>query len=134
VLGKEETEIILPAIAEAEKQNILAFGAYAADGFFGAGSFHRFDAVLAMYHDQGLAPFKALAFESGVNYTAGLSIVRTAPVHGTAYDLVKSGTASPDSFRAAMYAACDILRHRKEYDTLSANPLKAVDVEKLPNR
>ncbi len=134
LLGKEEEEIIIPAIADAEKEGILAFGAYAADGFFGAGAFRRFDAVLAMYHDQGLAPFKALSFHSGVNYTAGLDIVRTSPAHGTGYDIVKSGAASPDSLREAIYAACDILRCRKEYDVLTANPVKPVDVDKLPSR
>ena len=132
ILGKEEDDIISPAVAEAEKQGVLAFGPYAADGFFGAASFRRFDAVLAMYHDQGLAPFKALSFHAGVNFTAGLKAVRTAPAHGTGYDIVKAGTASPDSFRESIYAACDILRHRKEYDRLSANPLKPLNVEKLP--
>lgn len=133
ILGKEEEEIISPAVAEAEKQGILAFGPYAADGFFGAASFRRFDAVLAMYHDQGLAPFKALSFHAGVNFTAGLKVVRTAPAHGTGYDIVKAGTALPDSFRESIYAACDILRHRKEFDRLTANPLKPLNVEKLPS-
>jgi 4-hydroxythreonine-4-phosphate dehydrogenase len=131
VLGKEEETTILPAVSEAEKQGILAFGPYPCDGFFGAASYRRFDAVLAMYHDQGLAPFKALSFHTGVNFTAGLNIVRTAPAHGTGYDIARSGTASHESLREAIYAACDILRHRREYDELTANPLKPVDVEKL---
>ena len=134
VLGKEEDEIITPAIFEAQKNGILAFGPYPADGFFGVAAYQRFDAVLAMYHDQGLVPFKALSFQSGVNYSAGLDIVRTSPAHGTGYDIVKSGTAIPDSFREAIYTACDIYRNRKRYDENTANPLKTVDVEKLPNK
>jgi 4-hydroxythreonine-4-phosphate dehydrogenase len=134
LLGKEEDEIIIPAIMDAVKQGVLAFGPYAADGFFGVASYQRFDAILAMYHDQGLSPFKALSFHSGVNYTAGLPIVRTSPAHGVGYDIVREGTALPDSFREAIYAACDILRHRREYERITANPVKAVDVDKLPMR
>jgi 4-hydroxythreonine-4-phosphate dehydrogenase len=132
LLGKEEEDIIMPAITEAEKQGILAFGPYAADGFFGVAAFRRFDAVLAMYHDQGLAPFKALSFHTGVNYSAGLPIVRTSPAHGVGYDIVNDGTAQPDSFREAIYAACDIWRNRKTFDKITAHPLKAIDVERLP--
>jgi 4-hydroxythreonine-4-phosphate dehydrogenase len=131
LLGSEEEDIIIPAIMEAEKQGILAFGPYASDGFFGSAAFKRFDAVMAMYHDQGLVPFKAISFNTGVNYTAGLSVIRTSPAHGVGYDIVKDGTASPDSLRAAIYAACDIWRNRKEYDRITADPLKVVDVEKL---
>jgi 4-hydroxythreonine-4-phosphate dehydrogenase len=131
LLGKEEEEIISPAITEANKKNILAFGPYPADGFFGAASYHRFDAVLAMYHDQGLIPFKTLAFNDGVNYTAGMPFVRTSPAHGVGYDIAGGDKASPDSFRAAIYAACDIFNHRKEYKQLTANPLSAVDLDKL---
>jgi len=131
LLGKEEDEIISPAITEANKKNILAFGPYPADGFFGAASYHRFDAVLAMYHDQGLIPFKTLAFNDGVNYTAGMPYVRTAPAHGVGYDIAGSDKASPDSFRAALYAACDIFNHRKTFKQLTANPLKPVDLDKL---
>jgi len=134
LLGKEEEEIITPAIFEAQKDGILAFGPYPADGFFGVAAYQRFDAVLAMYHDQGLIPFKALSFQSGVNFSAGLDIVRTSPVHGTGYDIVKAGTAIPDSFREAVYMACDIYRNRKRYDENIADPLKTVDVEKLPNK
>ncbi|MDR0668161.1 MAG: 4-hydroxythreonine-4-phosphate dehydrogenase PdxA [Prevotellaceae bacterium] len=133
LLGKEEDDIIIPAIMEAEKQGILAFGPYASDGFFGAAAFKRFDAVMAMYHDQGLVPFKAISFNTGVNYTAGLPIVRTSPAHGVGYDIVKDCTASPDSLRAAIYAACDIWRHRKEYDRTTANPLPPVDFDALPS-
>ncbi len=131
LLGKEDEEIISAAIAEAIKKNILAFGPYPADGFFGAASYRRFDAVLAMYHDQGLVPFKALSFDEGVNYTAGLPYVRTSPDHGVGYDIAGSDKASPDSFRAALYAACDIFINRKQYAALTANPLKPVDIEKL---
>lgn len=131
LLGREDEEIISPAITEANKKNILAFGPYPADGFFGAASYRRFDAVLAMYHDQGLVPFKALSFNEGVNYTAGLPYVRTSPDHGVGYDIAGSDKASPDSFRAALYAACDIFNNRKQYATLTVNPLKPVDVEKL---
>ena len=112
LLGNEEQEIIEPAIAEAQARRILAFGPYSADGFFGSGNYKVFDGILAMYHDQGLAPFKALAMDSGVNFTAGLPYVRTSPDHGTGYDIAGQGKASPDSLRAAVYAAIDIVRNR----------------------
>jgi len=131
LLGKEEEEIILPAIAEANKKNILAFGPYPSDGFFGAASYLRFDAVLAMYHDQGLIPFKTLAFNDGVNYTAGMPYIRTSPAHGVGYDIAGADKASPDSFRAAIYAACDIFNNRKAFKQLTANPLSPVDLDKL---
>lgn len=131
LLGKEEEDIISPAITEANKRNILAFGPYPADGFFGAASYHRFDAILAMYHDQGLIPFKTLAFNSGVNYTAGLPFIRTSPAHGVGYDIAGADKASPDSFRTAIYAACDIFNHRKMHKQLTANPLSGVDLDKL---
>lgn len=124
LMGDEEQKIIAPAIANARNQGQLVFGPYGADGFFGTGQYKHFDAVLAMYHDQGLAPFKALAFESGVNFTAGLPIVRTSPDHGPAMDIAGKNIASPDSFRAAVYAACDIFRQRKLYREISANPLQ----------
>ncbi|MDR2937309.1 MAG: 4-hydroxythreonine-4-phosphate dehydrogenase PdxA [Prevotellaceae bacterium] len=123
LLGEEEKNIIIPAVEEAIKGGLLAFGPYAADGFFGSNNVLKFDAVLAMYHDQGLAPFKTMAFESGVNYTGGLSIIRTSPAHGTAYDIAGKDTASPDSFRAALYMACDAYKNRKEYAELTKNPL-----------
>jgi 4-hydroxythreonine-4-phosphate dehydrogenase len=124
LLGKEEENIISPVIAEANKKNILAFGPYPADGFFGAVSFRRFDAILAMYHDQGLAPFKALSFDSGVNYTAGLPFIRTSPAHGVGYDIAGTGKASPDSFRMALFTACDIFKNRKQHAELRANAIK----------
>ena len=115
LIGTEEETTIIPAISMAKKEGILTFGPYPADGFFGAGSFTKFDGILAMYHDQGLAPFKALSFDTGVNFTAGLPFVRTSPVHGTAFDLAGKGEASENSFRQAIYLACDIYRNRKMY-------------------
>ena len=125
ILGSEEIEIIIPAIEAAKEEKILAFGPYAADGFFGSDNYSKFDAVLAMYHDQGLAPFKALVLGAGVNYTAGLPIIRTSPAHGTAYELAGLGVASPDSFRNAMYLAYDIFMNRKAYAENRSNPLES---------
>ena len=125
MLGKEENEIISPAIKKAYNQNILAFGPYSADSFFTKENLKNFDGVLAMYHDQGLTPFKTLSFSEGVNYTAGLSVVRTSPVHGTAYDIAGKNCADEKSFRNAVYMACDIYKKRQEYKTLIANPLQA---------
>jgi 4-hydroxythreonine-4-phosphate dehydrogenase len=130
ILGTEESEIISPAINRAKESNILAFGPYPADGFFGSGNFAKFDGILAMYHDQGLTPFKAITFDSGVNFTAGLPIVRTSPAHGCAYDIAGQNLASPESFRAALYMACDIFRNRKMYKEINANPLKTTILEK----
>ena len=130
LLGTEEKEVIIPAIEELESQGIQAFGPYPADGFFGSGNYRRFDGILAMYHDQGLAPFKTLAQEDGVNYTAGLPIVRTSPDHGTAYDIAGKGVASAQSFRQAIYAAIDIYRNRMAYDEPFANPLPKLYHEK----
>lgn len=124
LLGNEEETIILPAMQEMEKRGVLSFGPYPADGFFGSRNYEKFDGVLAMYHDQGLAPFKALAMEDGVNYTAGLSIVRTSPAHGTAYDIAGQNLASEESFRQALYLALDIYRNRQNYREATANPLK----------
>ncbi len=123
LLGSEEQKVVTPAIKQAKELGIAAFGPYAADGFFGAGRFSRFDAVLAMYHDQGLAPFKSLSMESGVNFTAGLPVVRTSPAHGTAYELAGKNEASPDSFRNALYLAIDVARNRKLFKEISADPL-----------
>lgn len=124
LLGLEEQDIIRPAIEELNEEGLLCFGPYAADGFFGSDKFTHFDAILAMYHDQGLAPFKALAMDEGVNYTAGLPIVRTSPAHGTAYDIAGKGIASPESFRKAVYAAIDIFRTRRDDDYAHRNPLR----------
>lgn len=124
VIGNEETDVIKPALKEAEKIGICCFGPYPADGFFGSGHFSRFDAVLAMYHDQGLAPFKTVSMDSGVNFTAGLPFIRTSPAHGTGYDIAGKNIATEDSFRQAIYAAYDIYNNRKLYAEISANPLK----------
>lgn len=128
LLGKEENEIIQPAIIQAKKEGIIALGPYAADGFFGSENYRKFDAILAMYHDQGLIPFKLASFDRGVNYTAGLPIVRTSPAHGTAYELAGEDKASPDSFRQALYLALDIYKNRKIYEEISKNPLKKYDI------
>lgn len=120
LLGDEEQQIILPAVQDANDEGILAFGPYSPDGFFGT-SYSRFDAVLAMYHDQGLTPFKALAFEEGVNFTAGLPIVRTSPDHGTAYEMAGRDMADPRSMMAAIYTAIDIFNSRADYDDLVEN-------------
>lgn len=124
LLGKEELEIIAPAIKTAQDSGILCVGTFAADGFFGTEKYKEFDAVLAMYHDQGLVPFKTIAMNSGVNYTAGLSIVRTSPDHGTAYDIAGKGEASEESFRQAIYMAIDIFNNRKAYYEARENPLR----------
>ncbi len=123
LLGSEEKEIIKPAIAEVFKTGKLIYGPYPADSFFGSGQFRQFDAVLAMYHDQGLIPFKTFAFYDGVNFTAGLPLVRTSPDHGTAYDLAGKGTANLLSFRNAVYDAIHIVRTRKQYQQDYGNPL-----------
>jgi len=124
VIGDEEKNIIIPAIEKAKAEGIIAYGPYPADGFFGNGTYKNFDAVLAMYHDQGLIPFKTIAFNKGVNYTAGLPIVRTSPDHGTAYDIAGKGIASEESFRRAIYTAIDIYRTRKNHAEITSNPLK----------
>lgn len=126
LLGKEEQEIIIPALDQAKEQGLWTFGPYAADGFFGTGNYKHFDAVLAMYHDQGLIPFKTLDM-SGVNYTAGLNIVRTSPDHGTGYDIAGKNMADPSSMRNAIFMAIDVLHQRAEYDVLRANPLPFIE-------
>lgn len=123
-IGNEEKDIILPAILKSKENDILAFGPYSADGFFGSGTYKDFDGILAMYHDQGLAPFKALSFGSGVNFTAGLPIVRTSPDHGTAYEIAGKRKAEVDSFRQAIYTAVDVFKKRSEYKKMTSNPLK----------
>jgi 4-hydroxythreonine-4-phosphate dehydrogenase len=123
LIGDEEQKVIIPAIEEARNNDLLAFGPYAADGFFANGTYLQFDAVLAMYHDQGLIPFKQIAFESGVNFTAGLNFVRTSPDHGTAYDIAGKNLASEVSFREALFTAIHIVKHRRETAELQENPL-----------
>ena len=134
LLGDEEQQIILPAVQEANEEGILAFGPYSPDGFFGLGNHKKFDAVLAMYHDQGLTPFKAIAFEEGVNYTAGLPIVRTSPDHGTAYEMAGRDLADPRSMMSAIYTAIDIWHRREEYNDLMENRMmiKMPDTEIKP--
>jgi 4-hydroxythreonine-4-phosphate dehydrogenase len=128
LLGKEENEIILPAIIQAKKEGIITLGPYPSDGFFGSADYRKFDAILAMYHDQGLVPFKLISFERGVNYTAGLPVIRTSPAHGTAYSLAGENKASPDSFREALYLAIDIHKNRKIYEEISKDPLKKYNI------
>jgi 4-hydroxythreonine-4-phosphate dehydrogenase len=128
LIGKEEQEIIIPAIKQAKQEGMLAFGPYPSDGLFGSDNYRNFDVILSMYHDQGMTAFKILCFENGVNFTAGLPVVRTSPAHGTAYDLAGKNTASPESFRQALYMACDIAQNRMQYRNLKANAMKDVDV------
>src|SRR5690606_12223154 len=118
LVGKEEEEIIKPAIKDARKHDIIIEGPFAADGFFARRHYLKFDAVLAMYHDQGLIPFKSLATESGVNFTAGLPVVRTSPDHGTAFDIAGHGKAAPESIRAAIFEGIDIFRNRLFYEDI----------------
>lgn len=124
VIGDEEEKVIIPAMKEAEKQGIICAGPYPADGFFGSGHFSKFDGILAMYHDQGLAPFKTVSMESGVNYTAGLSVIRTSPAHGTAYEIAGQNKASEESFRQALWMAYDVYKNRLQNKEIAANPLK----------
>ena len=124
VIGKEDDEIIRPTIIEIKKTGKLVFGPYAADGFFGSNTYKQFDGILAMYHDQGLAPFKALSFGNGVNFTAGLSKIRTSPDHGTAFEIAGKNQANPDSFKEALFTALEIFKKRKEYKKLTHNVLE----------
>lgn len=126
LLGNEEATSITPAIDEALNKGILAFGPFASDGFFGMGDYKYFDGIVAMYHDQGLAPFKALAGQKGVNFTAGLPIVRTSPDHGTAFGIAWRGEADPTSMREAIYKGIDIFRRRAIFDEVGANPLRHI--------
>lgn len=125
LIGKEEEEIINPAIKKAQDEGALVYGPFAADGFFASENYKNFDGILAMYHDQGLIPFKTLAFKDGVNYTAGLPVVRTSPAHGTAYEIAGKNLASPDSFRQAVYLGIEIFKNRIINDEISQNPLKS---------
>lgn len=133
LIGDEEKSVILPAVQEAQAEGIMAYGPYSADGYFGLSHYTRFDATLAMYHDQGLAPFKAIAFEDGVNFTAGLPVIRTSPDHGTAYEMAGRDEADPGSMISAIYAAVDIFRRRIAYDDLMDNRMPEREVqEKAP--
>ena len=124
VIGDDDQRVVAPAIQEAIEKNMLVYGPYPSDGFFGSSEFKDFDGVLALYHDQGLIPFKLMSFTEGVNFTAGLPYIRTSPAHGTAYEIAGKDKASEQSFRSAVYLACNILRNRKEYDALTENSLK----------
>jgi 4-hydroxythreonine-4-phosphate dehydrogenase len=130
LIGKEEIEIIKPAVVAAKSSGIMVFGPYSADAFFARGQHERFDAVLAMYHDQGLIPFKSLSVGEGINYTAGLPVVRTSPDHGTGLNIAGQGIADEGSFRAAVWMACDIKRNREHYREVMANPLQPQKREK----
>lgn len=130
LIGTEEQTVIIPAMQEMMAKGVLCFGPYPADGFMGSGNYAHFDGILAMYHDQGLAPFKALAMDEGVNFTAGLPIVRTSPAHGTAYDIAGQGIASEDSFRQAIYVALDVFRNRQIEREINARPLRKQYYEK----
>ncbi len=133
LVGKEEETIIKPAIKDAKQQNIFSFGPYSADAFFARGMYENFDAVLAMYHDQGLIPFKSLAIGEGVNYTAGLPAVRTSPDHGTAFDIAGKNIADPSSFLAATFECIDIIRRRNSYEENHKNPLRKISDRVLAN-
>jgi len=126
LIGIEEQEVIIPAIKAVFDDHILVYGPYPADGFFGSSNYKSFDGILAMYHDQGMLPFKTLAFDSGVNFTAGLPVVRTSPAHGTAYEIAGKNKADESSMRAAVYLACDIVRNRKMYQEITSNPLQPI--------
>ena len=125
MLGSEEKEVVFPAIEAMQEKGYVVYGPYPSDGFFGSSSFKNFDGILATYHDQGLTPFKTLVAGAGVNFTAGLPIVRTSPDHGTAFDITGKGIASEESFRNAVFTAVDIYNKRKNYQEINANPLTA---------
>lgn len=133
LIGKEEKEVIIPAIATGKQQNILAFGPYSADAFFARGQYNYFDAVLAMYHDQGLIPFKSMATGEGVNFTAGLPVVRTSPDHGTAFDIAGQAKADPASLLAAVFEAIDIINKRFFYDDNRKNPMRRMSQRLVAN-
>ena len=134
LLGSEEKDIIIPTLEQAVDAGIQAFGPYPADGFFGTRQYEHFDGVLAMYHDQGLAPFKALAMNDGINFTAGLPVVRTSPDHGTAYDIAGQGLADETSMRQAIYTALDVYRNRLVWDEAHKNPLPKLYQDKRDDR
>lgn len=131
LIGNEEKDVIVPAINKAREMEILAFGPFPTDGFFGSENYTKFDAILAMYHDQGLTPFKALSYDGGVNFTAGLPVVRTSPAHGTAFELAGKGQASDSSFKKAIYLAIDIFRNREQYKEINSDPLKSIDLSEF---
>jgi len=125
LLGREEIEVINPALEKLRAEGVLVFGSFPADGFFGSGAWKKYDGVMGMYHDQALAPFKSIAFDGGVNFTAGLPLVRTSPAHGTAYELAGENKASEESFRQAIYLAIDVLKNRTAFAEMTRDPLPA---------
>ena len=131
LIGKEEQQVISPAIQELRQHGIQAYGPYPADGFFGNQSYMQFDAVLAMYHDQGLVAFKSICFENGVNFTAGLPFVRTSPDHGTAFNIAGQNKASNESFRDAIFTAIDIAKNRANFKEMTSNPLVKLNIEEI---
>lgn len=133
LVGREEKEIIRPAVAEAKKNDVVVMGPYSADAFFARGSHEKFDAVLAMYHDQGLIPFKSLAIGEGTNFTAGIPAIRTSPDHGTAFDIAGKNMADAYSFRAAVFAAIEIYNTRMELADMKKNPLRKISSKVLAN-
>ncbi|MCY7421511.1 MAG: 4-hydroxythreonine-4-phosphate dehydrogenase PdxA, partial [Chitinophagaceae bacterium] len=133
LIGTEEQTIINPAIVEAKKNNLLVYGPFSADAFFARGQYEKFDGVLAMYHDQGLIPFKSLAIGEGVNFTAGLPVVRTSPDHGTAFDIAGKGIADPASFIAATFECVDFIRRRATYEENNKNPLRRMSARVFAN-
>ena len=133
VIGKEEETIIKPAIKKIAEKGTLVYGPFPADGFFGSNQFEKYDAVWAMYHDQGLVPFKTLSFGRGVNFTAGLSKIRTSPDHGTAFDIAGKGVADFNSFKEAVYLAIDVFHSRNQHLEISANPMKIREIKEEKN-
>ncbi len=124
VIGHEDDNVVKPALKKLFEEGVMVFGPYSADSFFGSGQYEKYDAVIAAYHDQGLIPFKTLAFGKGVNYTAGLQGIRTSPDHGTAYEIAGKGIADENSFKEAVYLGIDVYKHRQEYKEVTKNPLK----------
>jgi 4-hydroxythreonine-4-phosphate dehydrogenase len=133
LVGREEKEIIRPAILESKKNDCVVMGPYSADAFFARGNHEKFDAILAMYHDQGLIPFKSLAIGEGTNFTAGLQVIRTSPDHGTAFDIAGKNQADESSFRAAVFSAMDVFNTRNNYQELRKNPLKKISAHVVAN-
>ena len=133
VIGKEEEKIIKPTIKKIAEKGTLVYGPFPADGFFGSNQYEKYDAVLAMYHDQGLVPFKTLSFGRGVNFTAGLSKIRTSPDHGTAFDIAGKGVADFNSFKEAVYLAIDVFHSRNQHLKISANPMKIREIKEEKN-
>lgn len=131
IIGEDENEKIIPAIEEAKKNGVTVFGPFPADGFFGSGDYKRFDGILAMYHDQGLIPFKTLVSDAGVNYTAGLPIIRTSPAHGTAFEIAGRNQSHAGSFRQALYMACDIYKNRQMFEEITKDPLPEIDLNEI---